>query len=129
MGKDRKEFGHKTIVSEKKKKELDNLAGQIRNYNTIAISFISNIPSNQLQIIRKKLKGKAKILVVKRRIMIRALDKCGINEIKKLKNHLGESSTIIFSNEDPFILASILADNKTPSKAKTGQISKKEIKL
>ena len=129
MGEDRKKVKYNASVSDRKKKDMKAIVDEIKKSNSIIISFINNLPSNQLQLLRKKLKGKAKIFVAKKRVTTKAFETSGISEIKELGKHISESSAIIFSNEDPFTLASILADSKLPAKAKAGQISKKEIKL
>ncbi len=118
-------------ISAKKQKKKSQLAELIRKSRTIMICYTLNIPSSQFQKIRRKLKDNAEMHVVKKRIMIRALDevkeeKKGIEELEK---NLEKSSAVLFSDRDPYELAGILADNKTRAKAKAGQIAQCDVEI
>ena len=63
----------------------------------------------------------------KKNIVIRAIDSAGINELGSLKDIIEANCIILFSDKDPFELAAILNDNKTPSYAKAGQIAPDDI--
>ena len=117
-------------VSEKKKKALSELVGYINSYNTIMISFTTNVPSSQLQLIRKKLAQKeTKIKIIKKNQIIRALKESKKEKISQLASYLKESSAVIFSNLDPFDLASLLAEYRYDVKAKAGQTATADIKV
>ncbi len=109
-------------VPEKKKKALAELVELINSYNTMIISFTTNVPSSQLQLIRKKLAQKeTKIRIVKKKQLTRALKESKKEKATQLADYLKESSAIIFSNLDPFDLAALLADYRYTVKAKAGQ--------
>jgi len=117
-------------VSEKKKKALAELVGHINSYNTIMISFTTNVPSSQLQLIRKKLAQKeTKIRIIKKNQIIRALKESKKEKIVQVADYLKESSAVIFSNLDPFDLASLLAEYRYDVKAKAGQTATADIKV
>jgi len=114
------------VLKEKIKIELEEL---IKNKKTILIVSIKNIPSSQYQEIVKKLRGKAIVKVPKKNIIFRALDSSGNEAVKKLKNHIKESTAILFSDMDAFELAEELASKKSLVKAKAGQESLKDIEV
>ena len=114
------------VLKEKIKTELEEL---IKNKKTIVIVSIKNIPSSQYQEIVKKLRGKAIVKVPKKNIIFRALDSSGNEAVKKLKNHIKESTAILFSDMDAFELAEELASKKSLVKAKAGQESLKDIEV
>ena len=112
-----------------KEKIRKGLAELIKNKKTILIASIKNIPSSQFQEIVKKLRGKAIVKVVKKSLIFRALDSSGNDAVKKLKNHIKESTAILFSDMDAFELAEELTSKKSPVKAKAGQESVKDIEI
>lgn len=114
-------------IPERKLKEVSELAELIKNKKTIVIVSIKNIPASQYQKIAKMLRSKAIIKVPKKNIIFRALDASGNEAVKKLKEHIKESSAILFSDIDSFELAADLVNKKTPIKAKTGQEAPEDI--
>lgn len=116
-------------VSKKKLETVKKLIELIKKNNTIMIASIKNLPSRQFQEIRKKLKGKAEVMVVKKRIMLKAIEKSEDEKIKKLGEYVCEDSGVLFSKEDAFELAGLLAENKNPLKAKSGQEATEDIEV
>jgi len=107
-------------VSKKKIETVRKLVGLIKDSETIMIASIKNLPSRQFQDLRKKLRGKAEVLVIKKRIMLKAMEESE-KDLEKLKEHVQEDSAILFSKEEAFELASFLSKNKNPIGAKPGQ--------
>ena len=118
-------------VSEIKIKTVEELENLIKNKRTILISSIKNIPASQLQEIVKKLRGKAIVKVPKKNLIFRVLDnsKQLDKEIEKLRGKINESFAILFSDLDSFELAGELVRNQSPAKAKTGQITDKDLEI
>ncbi len=122
--------GKKTIhVSEKKKTLISELLDLIKKKKTILIASIKNIPSSQYQEISKKLRGKAIVKVPKKSMIFRALDNSGIEEIKKLKSHVKDSTAILFSDMESFELAAELSNKRSPARAKQGQEALSDIEI
>ncbi|MEK6897025.1 MAG: 50S ribosomal protein L10 [Nanoarchaeota archaeon] len=122
--------GKKTIqVSEKKKTLISELLDLIKKKKTILIASIKNIPSSQYQEISKKLRGKAIVKVPKKSMIFRALDNSGIEEIKKLKSHVKDSTAILFSDMESFELAAELVSKRSPARAKQGQEAPSDIEI
>jgi large subunit ribosomal protein L10 len=120
-------------VSIKKLEMKNRLVELIKNNNTLIISSTKGIPSSKFQSMRHKLKSKATIVVVKKHIMKLAIDEAAKlfmrDKLKELERYLEEGSAVIFSQIDPFELAAILSDEKTPVKAKAGQVALEDIEL
>lgn len=116
-------------VSESKVKAVKDLADLIKNNKTVLIASIKNLPASQFQEICKKLRGKAVVKVVKKSLIIRAIDDSGIEKADELKKQVKEDSAILFSKIDAFELASDLLENKSPAKARIGQEADKDISV
>ncbi|MCX8193931.1 MAG: 50S ribosomal protein L10 [Candidatus Pacearchaeota archaeon] len=116
-------------VPEKKKKALEELANLIFNNNTIMIISIANVRSFHFQKFKRMLKNKAIVKVVKKNLALKALERSKEKKvgIEKLGPYIKSNFALLFSNLDPFEIASILAETKTPSRVKAGQIAPKDI--
>ena len=117
-----------THVSDEKKEKVKELAGLMRKKTVMVIS-IKGLPSAQFQDIKKKLRSKAKIQVVKKSLVNFALDHCGIKELHGLVQYVDDSTAMLFSDSDTFEISGILAEEKSPSKAKAGQIAPSDIEV
>lgn len=117
-----------THVSEAKKVKVKELAELLKKKTVMVIS-IKNLPSAQFQDIKKKLRDKAKVKVVKKNLVNLALDQSGIKELKDLAPYVDESTAILFSDEDAFVISGILGNEKSPAKAKAGQIAPFDIEV
>lgn len=118
-----------TPIPESKKKIVAELSDLIKNKKTILIASIKNIPASQFQEIGKKLRGKAIVKVPKKNLIFRAIDSSENDTVKKLKEKIGESVAILFSDLDSFELSAELIKNKTPARAKAGQEAPEDIEV
>ena len=118
----------KTHVSEAKKQKVKELAEQMKKKTVMVIS-IKGLPSAQFQDIKKKLRGKVEIQVAKKSLVNFALDHSGIKELHGLVKYVEDSTALLFSDTDAFEISGILADEKSPAKAKTGQIAPSDIEV
>lgn len=116
----------KTHVSEKKKAIVKDLA-LLLNKKTILVCSIKNLKSAQLQDIKKKIRDFAIVRVAKKSLIDFALEHAQNEEFKALVPHINSDYALIFSDEDAFKLSGILADNKSPAKAREGQEATEEI--
>lgn len=114
-------------IPENKLKSVDGIAELIKKNKTFMIASIKGLPGKQFQIIKNKLKEHAKIKVLKKNIVIRAIEKANIGSLIPMKQHVKEDSALFFSDLNPFELSSILSDYKTPATAKKGQIAPEDI--
>jgi large subunit ribosomal protein L10 len=117
-----------THVSDSKKKLVKDLAGLLKN-KTIMIVSVKGLPSSQFQEIRKKLRDMAEVKVAKKSLIDFALEHSGNKELNELTKYVDSNTAILFSEKDAFELSGFLADNKSPAKAKAGQISDENISI
>jgi len=119
---------HKTHISSKKKQIVKDLA-KLLEKRTIMIVSLKGLPSSQFQEIRKKLREKAEIEVVKKNLVDFALEHAKNPALHDLVKYVEGNSGMLFSDEDAFELSAFLADNKSPAKARAGQISEEDIRV
>ena len=117
-----------THVSESKKQVVKELAG-LMNSKTVMVASIKGLPSAQFQEIKKKLRDKATVKVVKKSLMDFALEHSGNKELQTLVPHIEADFAILFSERDAFELSGILSSEKSPAKAKAGQVSPFDIEV
>jgi large subunit ribosomal protein L10 len=116
-------------VPEEKKKLVSELIEKFKNSKTVLIASTNGLPSSQFHSIKKKLRGKAEIMVAKKSIVLRALEKVEKGGIQNLKDLIGADIALFFSDLDAFELSGLLADNESPTKAKPGDISPEDIEI
>jgi len=119
----------KEHVSEKKIKEVEELKKLIKDKKTILVTSIKDIPAAKFQEIGKKLRGKAVIKVPKKSLIFRAIESVEDKNIKKIEEYIDTSFAILFSDLETYDLASELLRNKSPTKAKSGQIAPEDIEI
>ena len=119
----------KRKVSGEKVRTVKELSELMKNKRTVLIASVKNLPASQFQEISKKLRGKATVKVLKKSIVVRAIDETKNEELKKIKEFVKDSTTILFSDLEGFELASELLENKSPAKAKIGQEAPNDIEI
>ena len=62
-------------------------------------------------------------------MILRSIDNSGIEEIKKLKSHVKDSTAILFSDMESFELAAELVSKRSPARAKQGQEAPSDIEI
>ncbi|MFA6023236.1 MAG: 50S ribosomal protein L10 [Candidatus Pacearchaeota archaeon] len=117
----------KTHVSKEKIADVKSLAELIEKNNTVMFASIKGLPAKQFQKIKKGLIGTSSVIVVKKNILIRAIDSSKKQNIQKLKDYVKEDNAILISQIDAFELSGKLAASKSPVKAKVGQIAEMDI--
>jgi large subunit ribosomal protein L10 len=118
----------KAQVSDKKKRMVKDLAEKLKS-KTIMIVSVKGLPSAQFQDIKKKLRDKGHIKVIKKNLLNLAIEQTGDVELKKLEEVIGDSTALLFSDHDAFEISGILADNKSPAKAKAGDIAPSDVEV
>lgn len=119
----------KAHVSKEKLATVKNLVDGIKKNNTMMIVSIKSLPSQQFQKIKKDLRSKAKIMVAKKNMVLRAIEESGVKELEPLKASIKEDSAILFSNDDAFELAAYMTENRNPVPAKEGQEAEDDISV
>jgi large subunit ribosomal protein L10 len=115
------------MVSEKKKKTLNELKVRIKDFPVIGIINMHKLPGRQLHEIRNKLRGEAVILMVKKRLITKALKESGALGVEELVNYVQGEPALLLSKTDPFRLARKIEKSKSKAAAKPGDIAPEEI--
>jgi len=122
------------MVSQQKILYVNDLYSKLSNSKIIGIANIMDIPTDSLQIIRKKLKGMdIDVKVVKKNLFVKALEKINDPNIKKMIDIIEENKRItvllILPKEEinPFLLNKILEENKSYRSAKEGDILEEDV--
>lgn len=103
----------------KKEVIVQKIKEELKNYKVVGIVSLENLPAAQLQQLRHRLRGTAKIFVAKKRLIRLTF--------KELDEYMTGMVALIFTNENPFKLASTLRKNRTKAPAKPGQIAQDDI--
>jgi len=115
-------------IPQQKLETIKELTKLIEDYPIIGLCNMEKIPSKQLQIIRKKLRGIAIIRMAKSRLIKFAFEKFENKPgFKELMESMTGSTALIFTNLNIFKLVKILNENKAQAPAKAGDISPKDI--
>jgi len=115
-------------VSEKKKKIVAEFVQLLDQYPVIGTVNMANLPTKQLQNMRKKLREKGTVLrMTKKRLMKQAFAIAKKKNIADLQKHLEGMPALIFTEENPFKLYAGLQKTKSKAPAKTGQTAPNDI--
>lgn len=110
----------KELVASLKKSAVDN--------PVVGVVNVAQLPAQQFQKMRRTLKAKGvSIVVARKKLMIRALEESGQENILKLVEKMNGIPGLLFSTSNPFTLYAILQKNKSEAPAKAGQIAPKDI--
>ena len=116
-------------IPEYKIKLVKEIADKIKAHRTLLIASTKGLPSSQFHEIKKNIRSKAEIKVAKKNIVLRALDEVKSSALDSLKPQIGANIALFFSDEEPFALSGILADNQSPTKARAGDIAPEDINV
>lgn len=110
----------------KQKKEfVSKLADKIKKFKVIAVADIRNYPDKHLQAVRKKLRGKAEMIVAKNSLISRALEKAGKGT--ELTSEMKGPTALILTDMNPFQLYRLVKQGKGKAAAKPGQVAPYDI--
>ncbi|MGB9175442.1 MAG: 50S ribosomal protein L10 [Methanoregula sp.] len=109
-----------------KKDEVDDIKKNAKLYKLIGLVDIYGIPAQQVQQIRKNLRGKAVIKVTRNTLIRHAFNEIG-GDVKNLSKYISGHSAIIFTNDNPFKLYKQLEKTKTKMAAKAGEKAPEDI--
>ncbi len=114
-----------------KKEIYDDLLELLKKYTVIAVADLQKVRSSQIQEIRKKLRGKADLIVAKNTILRKASEKIAAEkkDIDKFAESLTGSKVLIFTQMNPFELIVFLNKNKVRVPAKGGDVATGDITI
>ena len=115
-----------THLPQWKKDEITEIRHLISTYKLVGLVDMYGIPAKQVQDIRRNLRGKAELKMTRNTLIEHTLDEeCGA--VKDLIGHLSGHSALIFTNENPFKLFSVLEKTKTKMAARPGERAPEDI--
>jgi len=109
-----------------KKDEVAEIKKNAKEYKLIGLVDIYGIPAQQVQQIRRNLRGKAVIKVTRNTLIRHAFEEIG-GDVKNLAKYISGHSAIIFTNDNPFKLFKQLEKTKTKMAAKAGEKAPEDI--
>src|SRR5512136_3404961 len=109
-----------------KKDEVAEIKKNAKQFTLIGLVDMYGIPAQQVQQIRRNLRGKAVIKVTRNTLIKHAFDEIG-GETKNLSKYISGHSAIIFTNDNPFKLYKQLEKTKTKMAAKPGEKAPEDI--
>jgi large subunit ribosomal protein L10 len=116
------------MVSEIKKKQIQELIEKIKKYQLVGIVNFQNLPAQQLQIMRETLRTKGVEIIMTRKTLLRlALKESAISNVEGLIEKVRGMPALLLSNGNPFALYSIIQKNKSNAPIKGGQEATKDI--
>jgi len=118
---------HAKNVPEWKKKKVDEIKKLTTSYKTIAIVNLENLPTKQLQIVKRKLKDQIKFEPAKKILIEKAFETSSNPKAKLLIQKLQGVPALMFTNLGAFELFNLLKKNRQATGAKAGQIAPDDI--
>jgi len=106
--------------------EVEEIKKNAKEYKPFALVDMYGIPAQQVQQIRRNLRGKAVIKMTRNTLITHAFNEIG-GDIKNLTKYLSGHSAIIFTNDNPFKLFKQLEKTKTKMAAKPGEKAPEDI--
>ncbi len=121
------ELAHHSIhIPKWKKDEIEDIKRLITSHSSVGIVGIHGIPSNQLQLMRKSLRGIADLKMCRNSLIDRALAESS-DEVKQINKYVEDQTALLFTNENPFKLFKILDKGKTSAPMKGRRLSLQRI--
>lgn len=114
------------VLSKTQKHELvKKLEAKIKGAKIVAIASLQNLPSRQLNLIRKKLRGKAEFLITRSTLLTKAIE--SRSDLKQIPENFKGSVAVILTDLDPFKLYALIKASKSKAAAKSGDIAPEDI--
>lgn len=113
-------------LPEWKVNEVKELIEQIGKSRVVGIVGMREIPASNLQQMRTELRGRIEIKMVRNTIASRALE-ASSPEIRPLADYIEDQTALIFSDDNPFKLFSLLEKGKRPMPIKAGSRAPRDI--
>ena len=116
------------MVNENKIKLVKHLTDLIDSHSIVSIVNMESLPAQQLQKMKATLLKKGVTIIMARKKLIkRALEASKKDSVSNLVEKMKGMPAMLFSNDNPFTLNSILEKNKSEAPAKSGQVAPKDI--
>lgn len=117
---------HTAHIPDWKVKDVQELVEMIKKSRVVGVVGVREIPADNMQQIRGSLRDNVEIRMVRNTIARRALE-ASTPEIQPLADYIEDQTALIFSNDNPFKLNSLLQKSKKPMPIKAGARAPKDI--
>jgi len=115
------------MVREEKIKAVEEIINLLEKYSTIGLVDIAKMQSRQLQEIRKGIRNDAIIKVVKKSLLLKAMEKVRNKNLSDFKNYVPTQPALILSDLDPFLLYKKILELKSFTYAKENDIAPNDV--
>lgn len=114
-----------------KKEIFSDLQDLLKRYSVVAVADLQKVRSSQIQEIRKKLRGRAELIVAKNTILRKAAEKLTDerSNLDKFAESVTGSKVLIFTQMNPYELILFLNKNKVRVPAKGGDVATSDIMI
>lgn len=113
--------------STRKQSRIKQINELVNQHKVIGIVDMENLPALQFMRMTKQLRGKARIFMVKKRLIQIALKDNKKPHLPELLNSLHGMPALILSNDDPFKLYKEITKSRSSAAAKPGQVAPKDL--
>lgn len=112
-----------------KKKIVEQFVKLFNEYPLVGVVDMESLPAKQLQDIREALRGKVELIMTKKRFMKIAIEQVKDSKkgIEKLEEYMKGMPALLFTKEDPFLLAKTIRKNMSRAPIKAGQVAPNDI--
>ncbi len=111
--------------------EIEHLVDLFKNYKNVAVIEVAHIQDQQIQAMRKLLRGEAVFRMSKKSLQLRAIEQfkeeSKKSNLDELATHIPGQSSLVFSNLDLFDLKKVFLENEWMVPAKPNEITPVDI--
>jgi large subunit ribosomal protein L10 len=119
----------KNMTREEKEQKVEFFKQRIEENPVIGILDMNNLPSRQLQQIKKDMKDFSDIKMSRKTLINIAIEKSEKEDIEQLEENEAVQPAFIFSEKDPFQLYNLIKKNKTSAAADGGEVAPNDIEI
>jgi large subunit ribosomal protein L10 len=113
----------RTGINPRKAAIVEETVKMINEYPIFGLADLKKLPAAALQNIKMKMGGKAKIAVIRKKLLKFALEKAKPEMVK----YIPEQPALVLTKENPFMIYKFIQQNKSSVSAKVGDIAEDEI--
>lgn len=119
----------KQMTREQKEQKVEEFRQKIVDYPVVGILDMHNLPSKQLQEMKKEVKEFADIKMSRKTLMNLAIEEADKQDIEQLEQNNAVQPAFIFSEKEPFQLYKLIQENKTAAAAQGGEVAPNDIEV
>lgn len=117
------------MVKEAKLAQVDALAKKLDSTNVIGLLDMHKLPSKQYQEIQKQIRDNVEVAMVKKSVLLHAIEKSKKEKIKEFAEKIPEQPALVFTNLDPFKFYIAVSRLRSPNYAKESDVAESEIEV